>query len=217
MGDGDKLVRQLGHHLSDARAIAAVKGGHRFVEHDGSRGHDDHRQDAEQLLFAAAEQMGGLPAFVREIIAPQQIVHARAHLVFRHVQVARTKGEVFLHRRHHDLVLRVLKHEADRRARRRGVPAGGDTVDQYLAGSRDKQSVQHPRERALARAVVADDRDAPPGQPQVHPAQHGNPVEVMRNAAQLDDRWFAHSGQTTRIMGSPTLVTMISNGSPSRQ
>ena len=193
VGDGDHRLRQVVHQPGEAaprRQIERVQG---LVEDHIARLHYQHRKQAEQLLLAAAEQISRYGAAAFEAMLGQDRVEPRRDLRLRHIHVAKAEGDVLLDGGHDDLVLRILEHIADQPAHLRDVGRCRNPTDQHLPLTRCDEPVQHPRQRGLARAVRADDRDASFPERQADLLQHGPAVEIVGNASQFDHvelRWW---------------------------
>jgi hypothetical protein len=113
--------------------------------------------------------------------------------------VQRAKGDVVQHGRAKELVIRILKHEADP-APDRGIVRGNylQPTDEQPPRRRGQQPVQVAHQRGLARAVRTDQRHALPAlDRQVHPAQRIVPIRVAvrqsldanRDRLRIPDSW----------------------------
>jgi hypothetical protein len=116
----------------------------------------------------------------------QHLRHACCPLGGRHTLVLQPVRGVLGDRGVHDLGVGVLEDEAHAPPHlpHRGV--GVESVDEHAARGRHHQAVEQPGERALPRAVGADDADPPLGQVQVDVAKHDAVAVDVPDPAQLD-------------------------------
>ena len=89
----------------------------------------------------------------------QGLLHPLFHLIPGQAQIQRAKGHIVKHRRHEELVVRVLEHHAHRAPDLRQSGGGQGKIpdaDRPLAGC--QIPVQMQEQGGLARPVGADDR-----------------------------------------------------------
>ena len=150
MRHDDRTLRQLRDRAGNAPAVAQIKQCRRLIEHDVARLHRENAGDGQHLLLAATEQMRRLIAAGRQPVARQHGVDPSRQFGAWQMQAAEAEREIFLDHRHHDLVVRVLKHEAHAAAHLSALAPCIQTIHLDGAFGRDLQTVEQAGERAFA-------------------------------------------------------------------
>ena len=168
LGGERQVVGHDQHRPVDAREQfhelpprAGVQVGRGLVEHQQLRSHRQHGRDGDAATLA-------LRQLVRRTV--DRVIHAhggecvgdpRLDLGPRQLHVERSKRHVLSHRRHEELVVRVLEHQPDASAKfgqRLLADVQAGDLQRSAAGGQQTVEVEH--ERGLARAIRTEDRNA---------------------------------------------------------
>ena len=107
---------------------------------------------------------------------------------FSGTQTAPAQGErdVFLHGRHHNLVIWIGKNEAHQAANFASAPRDVEAVDCHSSAGRCDEPVDHSHQRRLAGSVGTNNADAVLRQAQTDVAQHASLAKSMRHSVEGD-------------------------------
>src|SRR5690606_23761113 len=140
----------------------------------------------DHLLFTPAERMTRALAQVCDAKAIQHCVDAPGDLAPGHADVAQSEGNVVGDDRKHDLVVRVLKHEAHFLPDGTGVARSVQARNLHTTRYGQNQPVKQTHQCAFARSVCAHDADALFGQAQRDPAQDRTLLQDDTDVVELD-------------------------------
>ena len=84
----------------------------RFVEHEHLRLHRQRPGDGHALLLSAREHMWRARGEGFHIDGAERLINPASNLLRRHAEIFGAEGDVLLHHRGDDLVIRVLEHHA---------------------------------------------------------------------------------------------------------
>ena len=156
-----------GDVFEHAAAARGVKAGRGLIEDEHLGAHGDHAGDGDAALLPAGElERRALEERLVHAGKARGLAHALIDLLRGEPGIFRAEGNVLIHRLLKELVLGILKDEADLKAHvARGGLAAVDVlpVEEHGAGRRHEQAVEVLNERALAGARVADDAHELPG------------------------------------------------------
>ena len=154
---------QVLHDVEDLAAALRVEADHGLVEREHLGAHrDDARQRHTALLSARQVERRHLRhAVVVEPHHVERVADGAVDLPVVHAEVARAEGDVGAHRLGEELVLGVLRDEADEPAELAALllVGGREPVDGHRALRRQLGAVAVLGQGRLARAGVADDRN----------------------------------------------------------
>ena len=150
-------LREFVQQVHQLAATARIEAGSGLVEHEQLRLHRQHGGDGDALLLADAEMVRDAVHVVAHIHGSECITHARAHFLLGQALVNRAERDVVEHRGREELVVGLLKNQADGGAHLDEVGLRAvrhvDAADAHLAGSGFENAVQMKNQRAFAGAV----------------------------------------------------------------
>src|SRR5690606_16568881 len=126
---------------------------------DEARLRRDHGQDADQLLLSLGQFVDSAILPSPAAMGSEQVPNASGHGLALQAALGQAEPDFLSDRRKQYLMVGVLEDEADLPRERLAAIRSGPPADQHPARIRQKQAVDQAQQRALARAVVADEAD----------------------------------------------------------